>query len=53
MVDSEVGSTQKKSLNFLEKKREAERIDDENACMLKRLQKVRPTASITATNLKK
>ena len=53
MMETDRSTSQKKSLNFLVKKKEAERIDEENAVILKRLQKVKPTTSITANQLKK
>ena len=37
MMETERSTSQKKSLNFLVKKKEAERIDEENAVILKRL----------------
>ena len=43
MIETDRSSNQKRSLNFLVKKKEAERIDEENAVILKRLQKVKPT----------
>ena len=52
-METDRSTSQKKSLNFLVKKKEAERIDEENAVILKRLQKVKPTTSITANQLKK
>ena len=37
MMETDRSTSQKKSLNFLVKKKEAERIDEENAVILKRL----------------
>jgi hypothetical protein len=37
MIDSSQPLNQKRSLNFINKKREAERIDNENAQLMKRL----------------
>ena len=53
IAETDRASSQKKSLNFLLKKKEAERIDEENAFLLKRLQKIKPTPHISATNLAK
>ena len=46
-------SRQKKSLNFIKKKKEAERIDLENSQMLTRLQSLKASAHLDVQKMRK
>ena len=51
MIDSSQPMKQKRSLNFINKKREAERIDLENAQLMKRLQQLSVSPHIDTKNI--
>ena len=53
MIDSSRPVKQKRSLNFYNKKKEAERIDMENANMMKRLQTTHVSPHIDHNNIRK
>ena len=53
MIDSSRALKQKRSLNFINKKREAERIDVENAHLMKRLEKLGVSPHIDQRNIKR
>ena len=53
MIDSSRALKQKRSLNFINKKRDAERIDFENAQLMKRLEKLGVSPHIDQRNIKR